>query len=101
MDGKAINWITVLEEAVNWITALEDFHWNDMGEEQCVQFTKLKLKGQARKWQRSIDDNIVGLHQPLFYVEWDEKWLEEKYLQSNYEESLFMLTMFKGQFETL
>jgi hypothetical protein len=50
----------------------------------------MKLKGQARVWWHSVEEQLQRLRQPPI-VEWDEMKLklQEKYLPIDYEDSVF------------
>jgi hypothetical protein len=48
----------------DWITSLEDyFDWFGLAAERTVRFVKMKLKGQARVWWQSVEDQLYRLRQ--------------------------------------
>lgn len=75
----------------DWITSLEDyFEWYRLPPNTKVRFVKMKLKGQARIWWSSVEEQLHRARQcPI--TEWEEMKLrlQEKYLPINYDESLF------------
>ena len=81
------------------MVALEDyFDWYEMIEDKKVHFAKIKLKGQVRVWQSSIEEHINRLGQPLI-VHWVEMKLklQEKYLPLDFEESMYEVSSFCTQ----
>ena len=46
----------------DWVTSLEDyFDWSQLSLARQVQFTKMKLKGQARVWWNSVKERLHHL----------------------------------------
>jgi hypothetical protein len=83
----------------DWFTSLEDyFEWFGLAAERKVQFVKMKLKGQARVWWQSVEDQLYRLRQ-LAITDWEEMRLklQEKYLPVDYEEMLFEELLFLRQ----
>ncbi|KAK0583827.1 hypothetical protein LWI29_003545 [Acer saccharum] len=75
----------------DWITALEDyFDWFSVPEERKVRFVKLKLKGPARAWWSSVEEQLRRTHQaPITdWVEMRDR-LESKYLPINYDQLIY------------
>ena len=75
----------------DWITSLEDyFDWFNLAAERKVRFVKMKLKGQARVWWHSVEEQLHRLRQPPI-ADWEDMKLklQEKYLPIDYEEALF------------
>jgi hypothetical protein len=75
----------------DWLTSLDDyFEWFNLTSERKVHFVKMKLKGQARVWWHSVEEQLHRLcRAPI--LDWEEMRLklQEKYLPVDYEESLF------------
>lgn len=64
----------------DWITSLEDyFDWFNLAAERKVRFVKMKLKGQARVWWHSVEEQLHRLRQPPI-ADWEEMKLK---LQEN------------------
>jgi hypothetical protein len=83
----------------DWLTSLEDyFEWFGLAAERKVRFVKMKLKGQARVWWQSVEDQLYRLRQPAI-TDWEEMRLklQEKYLPVDYEEMLFEELLFLRQ----
>ncbi|KAK0583599.1 hypothetical protein LWI29_038569 [Acer saccharum] len=75
----------------DWIMALEDyFDWFSVPEERKVRFVKLKLKGPARAWWSSVEEQLRRTHQaPITdWVEMRDR-LESKYLPINYDQLIY------------
>ncbi|KAI9160345.1 hypothetical protein LWI28_007308 [Acer negundo] len=75
----------------DWITALEDyFDWFSVPDDRKVRFVKLKLKGPARAWWSSVEEQIRPTRQAPI-TEWEEmkERLESKYLPINYEQLIY------------
>ncbi|KAI9198805.1 hypothetical protein LWI28_022416 [Acer negundo] len=75
----------------DWITALEDyFDWFSVPEERKVRFVKLKLKGPARAWWSSVEEQLRRTHQAPI-TDWVEMRdiLESKYLPINYDQLIY------------
>ncbi|KAI9168893.1 hypothetical protein LWI28_003522 [Acer negundo] len=75
----------------DWIMALEDyFDWFSVPEERKVRFVKLKLKGPARAWWSSVEEQLRRTHQaPIIdWVEMRDR-LESKYLPINYDQLIY------------
>jgi hypothetical protein len=66
------------------------FEWYHLPPDTKIRFVKMKLKGQARMWWNSVEEQLHRSHQrPI--LEWEEMKLrlQEKYLPVDYEETLF------------
>lgn len=75
----------------DWVTSMDDyFEWYRLPTDMRVRFVKMKLKGQARVWWNSVEEQLHRLRQTPI-TEWGEMKLrlQEKYLPMDYEESLF------------
>jgi hypothetical protein len=75
----------------DWLTSLDDyFEWFNLTSERKVRFVKMKLKGQARVWWHSVEEQLHRLRRAPI-LDWEEMRLklQEKYLPIDYEESLF------------
>ncbi|KAK0591475.1 hypothetical protein LWI29_002616 [Acer saccharum] len=75
----------------DWITALEDyFDWFSVPEDRKVWFVRLKLKGPARAWWSSVEEQLRRTRQAPI-TEWEEmkERLESKYLPINYEQLIY------------
>jgi hypothetical protein len=73
------------------LTSLDDyFEWFNLTFERKVRFVKMKLKGQARVWWYSVEEQLHRLRRAPI-LDWEEMRLklQEKYLPIDYEESLF------------
>ncbi|KAL5825106.1 hypothetical protein ACOSQ3_021169 [Xanthoceras sorbifolium] len=56
----------------DWVIALEDyFDWFSVPEDRKVRFVKLKLKGPARVWWSSVEEQLRRTHQAPI-IDWEE-----------------------------
>lgn len=70
----------------DWLAALKDyFAWYKIEDPQHVPFVKRKMRGSARLWWQSIDNNNIGFDRPAIttWIVTHQK-LESKYLHSDY-----------------
>ena len=84
----------------DWLTTIEDyFDWFDVLEDRKVRYVRMKLKGHARAWWGSVEEQLCRTRRPTV-SNWKEmkKRLKEKYLPIDYEEMMFeeMLQLRQG-----
>jgi len=75
----------------DWLTAIEDyFDWFVVLEEQKVRYIKMKLKGHARVWWGSVEEQLRQTQcPPISHWEEMKEQLKEKYLPIDYEQMMF------------
>jgi hypothetical protein len=84
----------------DWSTAIEDyFDWFAVSEDRKVRYVRMKLKGHARAWWGSVEEQLRRTRRPAIY-NWEEMKdkLKEKYLPIDYEQMMFeeMLQLRQG-----
>jgi hypothetical protein len=84
----------------DWSTAIEDyFDWFAVSEDRKVRYVRMKLKGHARAWWGSVEEQLRRTRRPTIY-NWEEMKdkLKEKYLPIDYEQMMFeeMLQLRQG-----
>ncbi|XP_042984718.1 uncharacterized protein LOC122313623 [Carya illinoinensis] len=84
----------------DWLTAIEDyFDWFSVSEDRKVRYVRMKLKGHARAWWGSVEEQLRHTQRALV-SNWEEmkERLKEKYLPINYEQIMFeeMLQLRQG-----
>jgi hypothetical protein len=84
----------------DWLTAIEDyFDWFAVLEERKVRYIRMKLKGHARVWWGSVEEQLRRTQRPPI-SHWEEmkERLKEKYLPIDYEQMMFeeMLQLRQG-----
>ena len=84
----------------DWSTAIEDyFDWFAVSEDRKVRYVQMKLKGHARAWWGSVEEQLRRTRRPAIY-NWEEMKdkLKEKYLPIVYEQMMFeeMLQLRQG-----
>jgi len=84
----------------DWSTAIEDyFDWFAVSEDRKVRYVRMKLKGHARAWWGSVEEQLHRTRRPAIY-NWEEMKdkLKEKYLPIDYEQMMFeeMLQLRQG-----
>ncbi|KAG6738607.1 hypothetical protein POTOM_058227 [Populus tomentosa] len=84
----------------DWLTAIEDyFDWFAVSEDRKVRYVRMKLKGHARAWWGSVEEQLRRTHRPAI-CNWEEmkERLKEKYLPIDYEQMMFeeMLQLRQG-----
>jgi hypothetical protein len=84
----------------DWLTAIEDyFDWFAVSEERKVRYIRMKLKGHARVWWGSVEEQLQRTQRPPI-SHWEEmkERLKEKYLPIDYEQMMFeeMLQLRQG-----
>ncbi|KAG6761264.1 hypothetical protein POTOM_034472 [Populus tomentosa] len=84
----------------DWLTAIEDyFDWFAVSEDRKVRYIRMKLKGHARVWWGSVEEQLRRTQRPPI-SHWDEmkERLKEKYLPIDYEQMMFeeMLQLKQG-----
>ena len=82
------------------LTAIEDnFDWFDVSEDRKVRYVRMKLKGHARAWWGSVEEQLRRTRRPTVsnWAEMKER-LKEKYLPIDYEQMMFeeMLQLRQG-----
>jgi len=84
----------------DWLTAIEDyFDWFAVSEDRKVRYVRMKLKGHARAWWGSVEEQLRRTRRPAI-SNWEEmkERLKEKYLPIDYEQMMFeeMLQLRQG-----
>jgi len=84
----------------DWLTAIEDyFDWFAVSEDRKVRYVRMKLKGHARAWWGSVEEQLRRTRRPAI-SNWEEmkERLKEKYLPIDYEQMMFeeMLQLKQG-----
>jgi len=84
----------------DWLTAIEDyFDWFAVSEDRKVRYIRMKLKGHARVWWGSVEEQLRRTQRPPI-SNWEEmkEQLKEKYLPIDYEQMMFeeMLQLRQG-----
>ena len=84
----------------DWLTAIEDyFDWFTVSEDRKVRYVRMKLKGHARAWWGSVEEQLRRKRRPPI-SNWEEmkERLKEKYLPIDYEQMMFeeMLQLRQG-----
>ncbi|KAG6745122.1 hypothetical protein POTOM_051766 [Populus tomentosa] len=84
----------------DWLTAIEDYiDWFAVSEDRKVRYVRMKLKGHARAWWGSVEEQLRRTHRPAI-CNWEEmkERLKEKYLPIDYEQMMFeeMLQLRQG-----
>ncbi|KAA8530465.1 hypothetical protein F0562_005174 [Nyssa sinensis] len=84
----------------DWLTAIEDyFDWFAVSEDRKVRYVRMKLKGHARAWWGSVEEQLRRTRRPVV-SNWEEmkERLKEKYLPIDYEQMMFeeMLQLRQG-----
>jgi hypothetical protein len=84
----------------DWLTTIEDyFDWFAVSEDRKVRYVRMKLKGHARAWWGSVEEQLRRTRRPAIY-NWEEmkERLKEKYLPIDYEQMMFeeMLQLRQG-----
>nr|TKR98577.1 hypothetical protein D5086_0000201680 [Populus alba] len=84
----------------DWLTAIEDyFDWFVVAENRKTRYVRLKLKGHARAWWGSVEEQLRLTQRPAI-SDWEEmkERLKEKYLPIDYEQMMFeeMLQLRQG-----
>ncbi|KAG6756914.1 hypothetical protein POTOM_037213 [Populus tomentosa] len=84
----------------DWLTAIEDyFDWFVVSEDRKVRYVRMKLKGHARAWRGSVEEQLRRTRRPAI-SNWEEmkERLKEKYLPIDYEQMMFeeMLQLRQG-----
>ncbi|KAG6778073.1 hypothetical protein POTOM_017918 [Populus tomentosa] len=84
----------------DWLTAIEDyFDWFVVAENRKTRYVRLKLKGHARAWWGSVEEQLRRTQRPAI-SDWEEmkERLKEKYLPIDYEQMMFeeMLQLRQG-----
>ena len=77
--------------SLDWIMFMEDyFDWYAMQDNRKVRFVKAKLKGVARLWWYSIENQLHRTGQPLIDT-WDKMKLKikEHFLPTDYEQLMY------------
>jgi len=71
----------------DWLTAIKDyFDWFSVSEDRKVRYVRMKLKGHARAWWGSVEEQLQRTHRSTVsnWAEMKER-LKEKYLPIDYE----------------
>ncbi|KAA8548248.1 hypothetical protein F0562_004491 [Nyssa sinensis] len=84
----------------DWLTAIEDyFDWFAVSEDRKVRYVLMKLKGHARAWWGSVEEQLRHTRRPVV-SNWEEmkERLKEKYLPIDYKQMMFeeMLQLRQG-----
>lgn len=84
----------------DWLTSIEDyFDWFDVSADRKVRYVRMKLKGHARAWWGSVEEQLRCTRRPAV-SNWEEikERLKEKYLPIDYEQMMFeeMLQLSQG-----
>ncbi|KAG2667313.1 hypothetical protein I3760_15G108400 [Carya illinoinensis] len=84
----------------DWLTAIKDyFDWFAVSGDQKVCYVWMKLKGQARAWWESVEEQLRHTRRPAI-SNWGKmkERLKEKYLPIDYEQMMFeeMLQLRQG-----
>ncbi|KAA8516297.1 hypothetical protein F0562_016590 [Nyssa sinensis] len=84
----------------DWLTAIEDyFDWFAVSEDRKVRYVRMTLKGHARAWWGSVEEQLRRTRRPVV-SNWEDmkERLKEKYLPIDYEQMMFeeMLQLRQG-----
>ncbi|XP_041011327.1 uncharacterized protein LOC121255090 [Juglans microcarpa x Juglans regia] len=75
----------------DWLMAIKDyFNWFAVSEDRKVHYVRMKLKGHARAWWGSVEEQLRRTRRPTI-SNWEEmkERLKEKYLPIDYEQMMF------------
>ncbi|KAF5448338.1 hypothetical protein F2P56_028883 [Juglans regia] len=75
----------------DWLTAIEDyFDWFSVSKDRKVRYVRMKLKGHARAWWGSMEEQLRRTQRaPVSNWEEMKERLKEKYLPIDYEQVMF------------